>query len=144
LREVNQSILPGHVALTQRAGKLPDYEELGYSTMRRWLACNTVPRAVLTAWDSIAYGVLRACHESGCAVPDELAIVGFDDEPASRLLTPPLASVRTPVHELGCLAARLMLQLIDRSAPDPPRYVVPMSLIERESLGPARTNPERY
>jgi LacI family transcriptional regulator len=134
--EAGQTILPEHIGLVERGGRLPDYEDLGWSTMRRWLANNTVPRAVLTAWDSIAYGVLRACHESGLAVPDELAIVGFDDEPPSRLLTPPLATVRGPLRELGSAAATLLLQLIAGTAPQPPCQVVPMSLVERESLGP--------
>lgn len=135
LAKNRQHIRPEHVALAEPASRLPDYEEIGYSTMRCWLERRDVPRAVVAAWDSIAYGVLRACHEYGWAVPDDLAIIGFDDEPASRLLTPPLASVRTPVRELGSVAARLLLELIAGDAPDPPRYVVPMSLVERESLG---------
>jgi DNA-binding LacI/PurR family transcriptional regulator len=137
LAEAGQTIRPEHVGLVDRAGRMPDYEDLGWSTMRRWLAHNTLPRAVLTAWDSIAYGVLRACRECGLGVPDELAIVGFDDEPPSRLLTPPLATVHVPLRELGRAAARLLLLLIDGTAPQPPRYVVPMSLVERESLGPS-------
>jgi DNA-binding LacI/PurR family transcriptional regulator len=136
LAEAEQRLRPDHLALVNRAGKLPDYEAIGYSTMRRWLARGRVPRAVVTAWDSIAYGVLRACQEQGHVVPDDLALIGFDDEPPSRLLTPPLASVRTPVRELGSAAARLLLELIGGVAPDPPGYVVPMSLVERESLGP--------
>jgi DNA-binding LacI/PurR family transcriptional regulator len=136
LAEGEQRILAEHIVLANRAAALPDFEEIGYSAMRRWLARNTVPRALLTAWDSIAYGVLRACHESGCAVPDDLAIIGFDDEPPSRLLTPPLATVRTPVRELGSAAAKLLLQLIDGTAPVPPCQIMPMSLVERESLGP--------
>ena len=138
LAEAEQRIRPEHVALANRAGKLPDYEQIGYSTMCRWLARGKVPRALVTAWDSIAYGALRACHEQGYAVPDDLAIVGFDDEPPSRLLTPPLASVRTPDRELGSAAAKLLLELIDSTAPDPARYVIPMSLVERESLGPKK------
>jgi DNA-binding LacI/PurR family transcriptional regulator len=55
--------------LVDRAGRLPDNEELGWSTMRRWLDRNTAPRAVLTAWDSIAYGVLRACREAALQYP---------------------------------------------------------------------------
>jgi LacI family transcriptional regulator len=136
LADAGLHVLPEHIGLAERGGRLPEYEELGWSTMRRWLAGGTVPRAVLTAWDSIAYGVLRACRESGCAVPDELAIVGFDDEPPSRLLTPTLATVRIPLRELGSAAATLLLELIAGTAPRPPSYVVPMSLVERESLGP--------
>jgi DNA-binding LacI/PurR family transcriptional regulator len=135
LAEAGQAILPEHIGLGDRAGRLPDYEELGWSTMRRWQAQKTVPRAVLTAWDSIAYGVMRACREGGVRVPDEMAIVGFDDEPPSRLLTPPLATVQLPLHKLGRAAATLVLQLIAGTAPHPPRQVVPMALIERESLG---------
>jgi len=136
LAEVGQRVRREHVALTDRAGRLPDYEEIGYSTMRRWIDRKIVPRAIVAAWDSIAYGVLRACHEHGCVVPDDVAIVGFDDETPSRLLTPPLASVRTPVRELGSAAAKLLLEVIEGTAPDPPCYVVPMSLMERQSLGP--------
>jgi LacI family transcriptional regulator len=69
-------------------------------------------------------------------VPDPLASVGFDDEPPSRLLTPPLASVRGPLRELGGAAATLLLQLIAGTAPQPPCQVLPMSFVERESLGP--------
>ncbi|MEA3060102.1 MAG: LacI family transcriptional regulator [Sphingomonadales bacterium] len=136
LAEVGQTVRPEHIGLGDRAGRLPDYEELGWTTMRRWLAHQTVPRAVLTAWDSTAYGVLRACREAGLTVPDDLAIVGFDDEPPSRLLTPPLATVRGPLRELGGAAATLLLQLIAGTAPRPPCQVLPMSFVERESLGP--------
>jgi DNA-binding LacI/PurR family transcriptional regulator len=139
LLEAGQRLLPAHLGLGDRAGKLPDFEELGWTTMRRWLARQTVPRAVLTAWDSIAYGVLRACRESGYRVPDELAIVGFDDEPPSRLLTPALATVQFSHRALGSAAANLLLQLIAGTPPEPPRQVVPISLVERESIGPAGT-----
>jgi DNA-binding LacI/PurR family transcriptional regulator len=49
LAEAGQTIRAEHIGLIERARRLPDYEELGWSTMRRWLARNTVPRAVLTA-----------------------------------------------------------------------------------------------
>jgi LacI family transcriptional regulator len=68
--------------------------------------------------------VLRACREGGLSVPEELAIVGFDDEPPSRLLTPPLATVQLPLQELGSAAATLLLRLIAGTAPQPPCQVV--------------------
>jgi DNA-binding LacI/PurR family transcriptional regulator len=135
LEQVGQSILPPYLGLGDRAGQLPNYEELGWSTMRSWLKHGTVPRALLTAWDAIAYGALQACRESGCRVPDELAIIGFDDEPPSRLLTPALATVQFSLRELGGAAATLLLQLMEGTAPDPPRFVVPTTLVERASLG---------
>jgi DNA-binding LacI/PurR family transcriptional regulator len=135
LAEADQAIRLEHLGLGDRAGKLPNTEELGYATMHRWLREGTVPRAILTAWDSIGYGVLRACREHGYAVPENLAIIGFDDEPPSRLLTPALATVQFSLGDLGGAAATLLLQLISGTAPDPPRYVVPTNLVERYSLG---------
>ena len=89
----------------------------------------------------------RVYQVFGSQILDELTELGncervlaapesFDDEPPSRLLTPPLASVRGPLRELGGAAATLLLQLIAGTAPQPPCQVVPMSFVERESLGP--------
>jgi DNA-binding LacI/PurR family transcriptional regulator len=97
---------------------------------------------VLTSTDTVAYGVLRACREVGLRVPEDLALVGFDDEPASRYLDPPLASVEQPLHELGYEAALLLLELVSGEIRQPAEKVLPARLIHRASLGDApRVDP---
>jgi DNA-binding LacI/PurR family transcriptional regulator len=83
----------------------------------------------------VAYGVLRACREVGLRVPEDVAVVGFDDEPASRYLDPPLATVEQPLHELGYEAASLLLGLLSVGVSEPAERVLPARLIPRASLG---------
>jgi LacI family transcriptional regulator len=58
------------------------------------------PTAVFALADSMAYGVYAAARELGRQIPDQLSVLGFDDHPVSRLLTPPLSSYRWPVDVL--------------------------------------------
>jgi len=63
--------------------------------------------------DLVAVGALRACADLGRRVPDDLAIVGFDDISLAALVTPPLTTCRVPRHELGAQAMQLLLNQID-------------------------------
>lgn len=58
------------------------------------------PTAFFCLADSIAYGVYAAAHDLDLAVPQDISVIGFDDRPTSRILTPPLSSYRWPVDEL--------------------------------------------
>jgi LacI family transcriptional regulator len=137
LAEAGQTIRPEHVALLERERSHLGQEYLGYTTMRRWIEQRHVPRAVLAYTDQIGWGVMRACREIGLRVPQDVAIVGFDDEPASQHLLPPLASVAQPIRDLGYVAVEMLLGLMAGSQPEPAARVLPTLLIERESLGPA-------
>jgi LacI family transcriptional regulator len=84
------------------------YDESGYEATKQLLALEAPPTAIFAASDLMAAGALRAAHELGVNVPEELAVVGFDDiEPAS-LLTPPLTTVINPAFETGFEAGRLL------------------------------------
>ncbi len=102
------------------------------------------PDAIFAANDAMAIGVLGALHEAGVRVPDDVAVVGFDDTPIARFLLPPLTTVRVPIAELGEQAA---LRLIDalRGGPALIEYhaVLPTSLIIRASCGASRRVPSR-
>lgn len=97
--------------------------------------------AVVCASDVIAVGALRTLQESGRRVPDELAVVGFDDIAWAELVSPPLTTVRQPLAELGAEAFRLLLDRLE--APDaPPRSsVLPVELVVRASSGALQGSP---
>jgi LacI family transcriptional regulator/LacI family repressor for deo operon, udp, cdd, tsx, nupC, and nupG len=89
--------------------------------------------AVFCYNDSIAIGALMACRESGVLVPEQLSVVGFDDIAAARYMLPPLTTVCQPKPELGELAMRMLLDLLDeRPVRD---HVLTPSLVVRGSTG---------
>ncbi|MER6013187.1 LacI family DNA-binding transcriptional regulator [Streptomyces bluensis] len=108
----------------------------GYALGRR-LARRPEVTAVFASNDQMALGVLRACHEAGRRVPDEVSVVGYDDIPEAAHLLPPLTTVRTDFTELGTRSLRLLLDRLDGT--DGPRTepVVPVRLVVRDSTAPA-------
>ena len=93
--------------------------------------------AIIATADVIAIGVLRAAHEAGRQVPDDLAIVGFDDISLSAALVPALTTVAQPIDAIASAALGLVHEQIaeGRVALDERRIVLETSLIVRESCG---------
>jgi LacI family transcriptional regulator len=83
--------------------------------------------------DLVAVGALLACAELGRRVPDDLAVVGFDDIPMAALVTPALTTCRVPRHELGEQAMKLLLDRIDGCAVQCDEIVLQTELIVRAS-----------
>lgn len=83
--------------------------------------------------DMLAVGALRACQEMNRRVPQDCAIVGFDDVPLARLVSPPLSTVRMDQHQLGGKAMNLLLCLIDAPSHKPDPVHLDVRLIVRES-----------
>lgn len=92
--------------------------------------------AVFAASDLMAVGVLAALASAGRRVPDDVAVVGFDDSPLAAGSNPPMSSVRQPIEEMGREMARLLMHTI-RNPADPPRHVIlDTQLIVRRSSEP--------
>ncbi|MFG3017913.1 LacI family DNA-binding transcriptional regulator [Streptomyces sp. NPDC048254] len=111
----------------------------GYDLGRR-LAEHPGVTAVFASNDQMALGVLRAFHEAGRPVPDEVSVVGYDDIPEAAHLLPPLTTVRTDFTEIGTRALRLLLDRIDGAPVPETETVIPVELIIRRSTGPAPRN----
>src|SRR5581483_9137728 len=80
----------------------------GYLAGRRLAKMRSVT-AVFVANDHMSLGVLRALHEAGRRVPEEVSVVGFDDIPEAAYLTPPLTTIRQDFTEVGRRSLNLML-----------------------------------
>ncbi len=89
--------------------------------------------AIFTASDLMAVGVLRALRRAGRRVPDDVAVIGFDDLPIGRRTDPPLTTVRQPVEEMGARMTRELLGLIVGRASEPRRVVLDTELVLRAS-----------
>ncbi|MCC9306518.1 LacI family transcriptional regulator [Kitasatospora sp. RB6PN24] len=108
-------------------------EHAGREGMRELLARRPGLDAVFCASDLTAAGALQALREAGRRVPQDVAVVGFDDSVVARHTEPPLTSVRQPTEEMG----RLMAQLLIKEVAEPGRFrrqvVLPTELVVRES-----------
>ncbi len=105
----------------------------GYVAMQRLLSSN--PDAVFAASDITALGALRALKEAGRRVPEDVAVVGFDDMPFAAHTDPSLTTVRQPVHRTGMMAAETLIDLIENPSDQPRRIVLPTEMVIRASCG---------
>ena len=117
-------------------------EDAGYRAASRILRCRPLPTAVFAANDAMAIGLLCALRQRHVRVPEDLALVGFDDIPIARFIAPPLTTVRVPIAELGSRATARLLHALEGSDSRPGREdILPTTLVVRSSCGallPAR------
>lgn len=104
----------------------------GETAMRQLLDDDPDLDAVFVASDLMALGALGALHQAGRRVPDDVAVIGFDDVDLCRSTQPPLTTVRQPIVELGHALARQVLRL-SRGEEIEPAVVLPTSLVPRDS-----------
>lgn len=107
----------------------------GYLAMQQLLPRR--PDAIFVASDTMALGALRAIRDVGLRVPDDLALVSFDDTPLAARADPPLTVVRQPARQLGQMAVEVLLESIERPEPGPHCLILPTELVVRASCGAA-------
>jgi LacI family transcriptional regulator len=96
-----------------------DWSELsGKRAMQRLLQVTPPPEAVFVASDSMAIGALKAIRAAGLKVPEDIALVGFDDIPLATAVEPPLTTVHQPIDQLGFLAASTLIDLLETASPE--------------------------
>lgn len=116
-----------------------DYRH-GYDAARRELARGARPAGLLASNDQLALGAMRAFHDAGLRVPEDVSVVGFGDTEFSPFTQPSLASVEGSVDQIAQLACGALMDLIGGRAPAP-LQVVGRSLVFRESCAPALNAP---
>jgi LacI family transcriptional regulator len=106
-------------------------ESSGIVGMQRLLPAK--PTAVFVASDMMAVGALKALRQAGRRVPEDVALVGFDDIPVASAVEPPLTTVRQPIGRMASVAVETLLDLIEHPGSGPRRVVLPTQLVIRES-----------
>ena len=105
----------------------------GAAAMERLLAARPDIDAVFAASDLMAAGALTVLTAAGRRVPEDVALVGYDDSPVATTTQPTLTSVRQPIEEMGQEMARLLIDAIEGSDRAPRRMILATELIERAS-----------
>ena len=99
------------------------------------------PDAIFVASDSMALSTLQALADAGLQVPQDIAVVGFDDltlgDTAVPYILPPLTTIRQPIRRMGVLAVETLLDIIKNPQAPPRRVILPTELIVRQSCGSA-------
>jgi LacI family transcriptional regulator len=109
-----------------------DFTEAGgYAAMQRLLSHR--PDAVFIASDTMAFGALRALRDAGFSVPDDVALVGFDDLPTAGLSDPPLTTIRQPIRRIGAQAVETLIDMLTNGAQPPRRITLSTELVIRSS-----------
>ena len=118
--------------------------ELGYPVVKQLLTHYRNFTAFLSFNDIAAIGCIRALHDVGLRVPEDVSVVGFDDIKEAAFQTPSLTTIRQPLHQMGALAVRTLLQQLGGANGNGlPQIAVEPELIIRESTGPSRKTPGR-
>ena len=137
--------LDGYRAAMDEAGVLIDRRFVsqgpfevgeGIERGRALLEMSDRPTAIVTGNDLQALGVYEAAREARLHIPEDLSVVGFDDVPLARWVSPPLTTIRQPLIEMAVAAAELVLRMADGEAPAQPRVELATELVIRESTAP--------
>ena len=112
-----------------------DFErEVARATIGKVLAAGVAFDAIFTGDDEAAVGALMALEARGVRVPEEVSVVGFDDQRLATILHPPLTTVRAPTEQVGREAARQLIKLMRTGGADP-LTLLPTEFVFRRSCG---------
>lgn len=115
----------------------------GYRTTQHFLSIEVPPTALFSSNDIMVAGVVRAAHENGVRVPEDLAIVGFDDLDQTTMIFPELTTIRQPCMEMGARAAQMLIEQLENGNTEPEHVILPTTLVIRASCGSAWQSASR-
>ena len=104
------------------------------NSVEHWLISGLKLDAIFAGDDDAATGAITAIRQAGKRVPEDIAVVGFDDIYISQYFSPPLTTIRAPIEQAGYTAAQQLIRLIHQEPVDP-LVLLPTTLIIRQSCG---------
>ncbi|GAB6889516.1 LacI family DNA-binding transcriptional regulator [Geobacillus stearothermophilus] len=113
--------------------------ESGYNLTLKLLALEKPPTAIFAANDEMAIGAIKAVRHRGGRIPDDVAVVGFDDIQMASIFEPSLTTIAQPMFEIGQKAMELLLALIEGTSARRRQLVLPDRLVIRDSCGGERS-----
>ncbi len=135
--------LEGYLSAMERAGlAIPDGYRItgdfefngGFEAMQKLLAQKPRPHAVFIGNDAMAFGAYQALYQAGLRVPDDMAVIGYDDIELASYMTPPLTTIHQPKDELGELAIDVLIHRMAQPTLQQQRLQLTPVLMERGSV----------
>ena len=109
--------------------------ETAYLAAKKLLEIEEPPEAMFVATDNMAIGVMDAVKDKDLKIPEDVAIVGFDNIQISKMVEPRLTTVDIPLHKLGVYGARLLFDLIESDVSEKQQIVLQTKMKIRKSCG---------
>ncbi|MEG0844234.1 MAG: LacI family DNA-binding transcriptional regulator [Romboutsia sp.] len=108
--------------------------ETGYASMNELLEDNIIPEAVFVTGDEAAIGAINAICDKGYKVPEDISVAGFNDVKIAKMYRPKLTTVYQPLYDMGAVAMRMVIKLIDKQVLEEKKMELPYKIVERESV----------
>lgn len=105
----------------------------GYEGIQHFLKSNKKFDGIVCASDDIAMGAINALRDNGLEVPKDVSVIGFNDNYAASIFYPKITTVSQPTYDMGSVAMRMLIKLLNKKDIDTPNYVLEHELVERES-----------
>ncbi|MBL7074806.1 LacI family DNA-binding transcriptional regulator [candidate division KSB1 bacterium] len=135
-------VLGSHNELNDKLVDLREEEsspQIGFDSTKKLLSLKPRPTAFFTVNDAVAIGCIKALRQSSLRVPEDVAVIGFDDVEWGLHMDPPLSTVRVFKEELGATAARKIIHIIQNKTTVIEKTIIGTELVIRESCGGMRT-----
>ncbi|WP_130806385.1 LacI family DNA-binding transcriptional regulator [Senegalia massiliensis] len=107
--------------------------EDGYRLMKKAISKGNLPSAFFIASDTIAIGAMRALFEANIRIPQDICIIGVDDIPTAKFLSPPLSTIKIHTELMGSTAVGLLVERIEHNRKIPKKVIIPTKFIRRKS-----------
>ncbi|MBX0359512.1 LacI family DNA-binding transcriptional regulator [Halobacillus sp. Nhm2S1] len=107
--------------------------EDGRHVMRQIAGMNEKPDAIFTGSDEIAAGVILEAKSLGMKIPEDLAVMGFDDQPIAEMIDPALTTIQQPIKEMGTISVDMLLRLLKNQPLDQKHKELSVELVIRSS-----------
>ncbi len=136
---VREALQERHMTLDDEQVAVGMSEGEGFAAAQQLLQREPRPDALIVAGLRMTIGAFAAVREAGLRIPEDVALIGYDETPWASVLTPPLTVVRQPARELGRIAAEMLLRRLREGAEEGPQSVVLQpELLVRGSCGAER------
>jgi LacI family transcriptional regulator, purine nucleotide synthesis repressor len=130
-----QALIENKIEIRQEYMVGGNYDiESGYQGMRKLLCLPNVPTAVFCSNDNMAVGAVKAVHESGLKVPENISIIGFDNSEFCKYVTPALTTVKKPIREMSTEGAGRLMDMLEGNEVKGERIYISTELVIRESV----------
>ncbi|MDR0879497.1 MAG: LacI family transcriptional regulator [Clostridioides sp.] len=108
--------------------------ESGYENMKELLDAGIIPEAAFVTGDEAAIGAINAIFDAGYRVPEDISVAGFNDVKIAQMYRPKLTTVSQPLYDMGAVAMRMVIKLIDGEKIEEKKAELPYKIVDRESV----------